>query len=50
MQSRPIRDRTRHLFGENPLAACFGQCVALQGKILLDGRNAQRSRSASVST
>ena len=27
MQSRPIRDRTRHLFGEDPLAPCFGQCA-----------------------
>jgi hypothetical protein len=41
MQGGPIRDRTRNLFGENPLAPCFGQCVALQGKILLDGRNAR---------
>ena len=39
MQSRAIRDRTRHLLGENPLTPCLGQRVALQGKILVDGRN-----------
>jgi len=39
VQGRPIRDRTRHLFGENPLAPCFGERVPLQGEILVDGRN-----------
>jgi hypothetical protein len=29
------------LFGENPLAACFGQHIALQGKILVGGRHAR---------
>jgi hypothetical protein len=40
MQGRPIRNRTAHLLGENPLASCFGQRVALQGEILVYGRNA----------
>jgi hypothetical protein len=39
-QSRAVCNRTRHLLGENLLAPCFGQCVALQGKVLVDGRNA----------
>jgi len=39
MQSRAIRDRTRHLLGENPLTPSLGQRVAVQGKILVDGRN-----------
>ena len=37
MQSRTIRDRSRHLLGENPLAPSLDQCVALQGKVLVDG-------------
>jgi hypothetical protein len=40
MQGWAIRNRTRHLLGENPLASCFGQRVALQGKVLIYSRNA----------
>src|SRR4051812_33340454 len=40
MQSGPIRNRTRHLLGENLLASRFDQRVVLQGKILVYGRNA----------
>jgi hypothetical protein len=34
----------------NSSASCFGQCVPLQGKVLVYGRNVGGSRSASVST
>src|SRR5690242_17271184 len=34
MQGRPIRDRARHLLGENPFAPGFGQ-----RKVLIDSRN-----------
>ena len=40
MQSRAIGNRARHLLGENFCAPCFRQCVALQSKILIYGRNA----------
>jgi hypothetical protein len=40
-QGRPIRNRTRHLLGENLLALCSGQRVALQGKIPRSGTEAQ---------
>jgi hypothetical protein len=39
-QGGPIRNRTRHLLGENLFASRFGQRVALQGKVLVYGRNA----------
>jgi hypothetical protein len=39
MQSRAVGDSTRHLFGENLLAPGFGQRIALQGQVLIDGRN-----------
>jgi hypothetical protein len=37
VQRGPIRDRARHLLGENLDAPGFGQRVALQGKVLVDG-------------
>jgi hypothetical protein len=40
MQGRAVGNRTRHLLGENLGAPCFGQGVALQGKVLVYGRNA----------
>jgi len=40
MQGRAVCNRTRHLLGENLGAPCFGQRVALQGKVLIYGRNA----------
>jgi hypothetical protein len=40
MQSRAIGNRARHLLGENFSAPCFGQGVALQGKVLVYGRHA----------
>jgi hypothetical protein len=40
MQGGSIRNRARHLLGENLSAPCFGQRVALQGKILVYGQNA----------
>ena len=39
IQGRAIRNRPRHLLGENLLAPCFGQGVALQGKVLVYGRH-----------
>jgi hypothetical protein len=30
----------RHLLGENFRTSCFGQCIALQGKVLVYGRHA----------
>ncbi len=38
MQGRAVGNRTRHLLGENLLAPCFGQRVALQGEILVNSR------------
>jgi hypothetical protein len=40
MQSWAVCNRTRYLLGENLFAPSFGQRVALQGKILVYGRNA----------
>jgi hypothetical protein len=40
MQSWTVCDRSRHLLGENLPASCFGQRVALQGKVLVYGRHA----------
>jgi hypothetical protein len=40
MQGRAVCNRTRHLLGENLGAPCFGQRVALQGKVLVYGRHA----------
>ena len=40
MRGRPVGNRARHLLGENFCAPCFGQCIALQGKVLVYGRHA----------
>jgi len=37
VQGGPVSDRAGHLLGENLLAPSFGQCIALQGKVLVDG-------------
>jgi hypothetical protein len=40
VQRRSIRDRARHLLGENVRAPGFGQRVTLQGKVFVYGRYA----------
>jgi hypothetical protein len=40
MLARAVCNRTRHLLGENLCAPCFGQSIALQGKVLVYGRHA----------